>query len=143
MEDLNPTNGEETQVLQPDRAVPKKYIPAILYLAERMASSDRNTVARERSVIDDIAEAVDLKNFRHAKDFKELTEDKACKALEIQLAQRAALVVMALVLKADDKRRPEEHDFFRRVREKLGAPPITVPVDLGAHRSLAFKYLVK
>jgi len=58
------------------------------------------------------------------------------------LLNRAALVVLSLVLKADVQRKPSEHAYFTRIREALGAPPITVPVDVEGHKQLALEYFL-
>lgn len=130
------SNGTTAQI----KAISKRYIPAILYLAERMAASDKDLASKERTVILQLAEAANMKDFRHKKEFSEMDEDKACNTLDIEPARRAALVVLALILKADGQRRPEEHDYFRRVRTKLGADSIKVPVDLEAHKEMATRF---
>ena len=136
--------GESSnKVIEPTRALPSKYLEPIIYLADRMASADRKMVTKERSVIDDLAAAVNKKSFRSDRSFMDLDEDKACSLLDIEAAKRAALVVMTLVLKADSKRVDSEHSYFRKIRVKLGTDPVIVPVDLAAHKSLALKYLVK
>ena len=129
-------------VIEPERALPSKYLEPIMYLADRMATADKKMVTKERSVIDDLAEAVKKKSFRHERSFMDLNEDKACSLLNIEVAKRAALVVMTLVLKADHQRVDAEHAYFRKIRGKLGTDPVIVPVDLAAHKSLAMKYLV-
>ena len=131
----------DSNVIEPARALPSKYLEPIMYLADRMALADRKTVTKERSVIDVLAEAVNKKGFRTERSFMDLDEDKACSKLDVVPAKRAALVVMALVLKSDNERVDAEHEYFHRIRNKLGADPITVPVDLEAHRQLALKYL--
>lgn len=134
--------GSESNIIEPTRALPKKYVEPILYLADRMSSADKHVVVKERSIIEDLAEAANRKNFRSERGFADLSEDKACQMLEIDAAKRGALVVMALVLKADLSRVDSEHEYFRKIRAKLGAQPVTVPVGLEAHKQLALKYLV-
>ena len=134
--------GSESNIIEPTRALPKKYVEPILYLADRMSAADKNIVVKERSIIEDLAEAANKKNFRSERGFTDLTEDKACGMLDIDAAKRGALVVMALVLKADQARVASEHDYFRKIRDKLGAEPVTVPVGLEAHKALALKYLM-
>jgi hypothetical protein len=131
----------ESQIVQPARPLPKKYHEPILYLADRMSESDKNVAVKERSVIEDLAAAVNKGNFRAEKWYREMTEENACGLLDIEAAKRGALVVLALVLKSDQNRLDSEHDFFRKIREMLRTAPVTVPVDLEAHRALAFKYL--
>lgn len=135
--------GESSsKVIEPARALPSKYLEPIMYLADRMATADKKMVTKERSVIDDLAEAIHKKNFRSDRSYMDLNEDKACSLLNIEVAKRAALVVMTLVLKADHKRVDAEHAYFRKIRGKLGTDPVIVPVDLAAHKTLALKYLV-
>lgn len=131
----------ESNVIEPARALPSKYVEPIMYLADRMATADKKVVSKERSIIDVLAEAVNKKGFRNERSFMDLNEDKACAVLDVEPAKRGALVVMALVLKADHQRVDAEHDYFHKIRGKLGSAPITVPVDLEAHKTLALKYL--
>ena len=132
----------ESNIIEPARALPSKYLEPIMYLADRMASADKKMVTKERSVIDVLAEAVNKKGFRRSRSYLDLDEDKACSMLDVAPAKRGALVVMALVLKSDHERLDVEHQYFRKIRDKLGTDPIIVPVDLEAHRQLALKYLV-
>jgi hypothetical protein len=132
----------DSNVIEPTRALAKKYVEPILYLADRMSAADKTIVVKERSIIEDMAEATNKKNFRSERGFADLTEDKACQMLDIDAAKRGALVVMALVLKADQARVDSEHEYFHKIRAKLGAEAVTVPVGLEAHKALALKYLV-
>jgi hypothetical protein len=127
-------------VLRPGRPVSRRTAEPILYLADRMASADQEAVPRELRAVDMVADACGLPTFRHQPWFREMTETAALGRLNTDLAKRAALVTLALVLKSDAKRKPSEHAFFRRIRESLGAPPITVPVDLEEHRRLVLAY---
>ena len=132
-------NLEESGVI-PARPVPKKYIPAILYLAENMSKADKEIASSERVIINELADAAKIKDFRHTKDYQALNESKAIEALEVDLARLATLVVISLVLKSDSKRKHTEHDYFTRIREKMNMAPITVPLGFEAHKSLALKY---
>jgi hypothetical protein len=132
----------KTNVTHPPRPVSRRTAEPILYLAERMASADDEAVPREERVIDQIADAVGMPTFRHQPWFREMTEQAAVQRLNTELAKMATLVVLALILKADVKRKPAEHAYFTHIREALGAPPITVPVDLEEHRRLAMEYFV-
>lgn len=133
--------ASESNVIEPTRALPSKYVEPIMYLADRMASADKKTVSKERSIIDVLAEAVNRTGFRTERTFMELDEDKACSILDVVPAKRCALVVMALVLKSDHQRVDAEHQYFHKIREKLGTDPVVVPLDLEAHKQLALKYL--
>jgi hypothetical protein len=132
----------KTNVVHPPRPVSRRTAEPILYLADRMASADDEAVPRETRMIDMIADAVGMPTFRHQPWFREMTEDAAISRLNTELAKRAALVVLALILKADVKRKPSEHAYFSHIREALGAEPITVPVDLEQHRQLVLEYFV-
>ncbi len=70
-----------------------------------------------------------------------MTEESACRLLDIDAAKRGALVVMALVLKSDKNRLEAEHSFFRKIRKMLGAEPVSVPIDVETHKTLALKYM--
>ncbi len=133
----------ESQVIHPVRALPRKYVEPILYLADRMSEADKKVVVKERSVIEDLADAVGRNGFRTERWYLEMTVDKVCELLDTQAAKRAALVVMALVLKADFKRLDSEHAFFHKIRERLGAEPVTVPVGVEPHKALALRYLTR
>ena len=135
-ENVAPTSG----IFRPPRALSRKTAEPILYLADSMAKADDEVVPRETRIIDLIADAVGLPTFRHQPWFREMTEAAALQRLTTDLAKRATLVVLSLILKADAKRRPAEQAYFSRLREQLGAPPITVPVDLEAHKRLALRY---
>ncbi|MCH9044702.1 MAG: hypothetical protein IIA40_01200 [SAR324 cluster bacterium] len=135
-ENVAPKSG----IFHPPRALSRKTAEPILYLADRMAMADQEAVPREMRMIDLIADAVGLPTFRHQPWFREMTEAAALQRLTTDLAKRATLVVLSLILKADAKRRPAEQAYFSRLREQLGAPPITVPVDLEAHKKLALQY---
>ena len=124
----------------PAKPLSKRYIPAILYLADRMSTADRDVATRERTIINQLAEAANMADYKHRRDFLDLDEDKACNALDIETARYAALVVLALILKADGMRKPEEHDFFRKIRTKLQAESVSVPVEMEAHKAFAIKF---
>ncbi len=135
-ENVAPTSN----IFRPPRALSRKTAEPILYLADSMAKADEEVVPREMRMIDLVADAVGLPTFRHQPWFREMTEAAALHRLNTDLAKRATLVVLSLILKADAKRRPAEQAYFSRLREQLGAPPITVPVDLEAHKRLALQY---
>lgn len=134
-------DGKEGKSLFPQRAIPKKYILPILFLAERMSSSDGNVAAKEKRLIDELADAVGLKNYRYERSFRTLTDESACEMLDLAGTKTAALVVITLVLKSDFDRKDEEHEFFRKIRGLMGSGPVTVPADLEEHKKLALAYL--
>ena len=131
----------KSNVVHPARPLHRKYVEPILYLADRMAESDKELAAAERRMIDFLAEKSKQKDFRRQKWYRELSDKSACDRLDIDAAKLGALVVLTLVLKADVKKKAEEHTYFTRIRTQLGAPPIVVPADLEAHRRLALEYL--
>jgi hypothetical protein len=131
----------KSNVIHPARPLHRKYVEPILYLADRMAESDKELAAAERRTVDYLAENAKAKDFRRQKWYRELSDKSACERLDIDAAKLGALVVLTLVLKADVKKRPEEHTYFTRIRTLLGAPPIVVPVDLESHRKLALAYI--
>ncbi len=135
-------NPKPSGVIHPARPVSRRTAEPILYLADRMAAADQEPVPRELRIVDMVADACGLPTFRHQPWFREMTETAALQRLSTELAQRAALVTLALVLKADVKRKPSEHAYFTHIREALGAPPVTVPVDLEEHRRLVLQYFV-
>ena len=136
-------SADQTNIIHPPRPLAKKYFEAILFLADRMASADKEVVAKENKMIDSLAKAANMENFRTGKGFRELTQKKACEMLDIQAAKRGALVILALVLKADLRRSDEEQDFFSRIRTSLNTDAVTVPVDLETHKKLALEYFTQ
>ena len=132
---------DQSAVVHPARPLSKKYLEPIFYLAEGMAAADKHVVPKENRIIDLMAHAAGLKGFRNSKNYRGLTQQKACDQLDIEAAKRAALVIIALVLKADFNRVHSEHEYFTRIRSALNAGPIVVPVGLDAHRDLALAYL--
>ena len=138
------TNGDsddQSKVVRPARPLSKKFLEPIFYLAEGMAAADKHVVPKEYRMIDVLADAAGLKGFRNSKNYRGLTQQKACDQLDIEVAKRAALVIIALVLKADFNRVHSEHEYFTRIRTALNAGPVVVPVDLDAHRDLALAYI--
>jgi len=134
-------SAPKSGIVVPARKLHTKYIEPILYLADRMARSDKEVAASERHTVDALAAKAGQKGFRTKAWFRDLDDDTACQRLDIDAAKRGCLVVLTLVLKVDLKKRPEEHDYFHKLRVKLGADPIIVPVDLEEHRKLAHKYI--
>jgi len=133
-------DSQSSKIFHPQRPISRRTAEPILFLAERMATIDDDPVPREERVIDMLAEAIGLPTFRREPWFRDMTEDAAVQRISSELAKRATLVVLSLVLKADVKRKPSEHAYFTRMREMLGAEPITVPVDLEDHKKLAMEY---
>ncbi len=131
-----------SEIRHPQRAIPEKYLTSILFLADRMASSDAEVAEQEARMIDQLAKAVNMENFRKAPDYRLMSDRKACENLDAEAAKKAALVVISLVLKADQVRRNEEHEYFREVRSLLDTDPVAVLQDLEAHKALALEYLV-
>ena len=125
----------------PEQPLPRKYLQSILYLADRMAEADGNVMPRERLMIEALAEAADMKDFRSDKSYRQLSDMRACSMLDIEAAKEAALVVLSLVMKADLVQREEEREYFTKIRNILESEPISVPHDLQAHKELALKFL--
>ena len=125
----------------PEQPLPRKYLQSILYLADRMSEADGNVVPLERRMIEALAEAADMKDFRNDNDYRRLSEFKACSMLDIEEAKAAALVVISLVMKSDYINRDEELSFFSKIRGMLKCEPVSVPTDLQAHKELAMKFL--
>jgi hypothetical protein len=125
----------------PEQPLPRKYLQSILYLADRMAEADGNVVAKERRMIESLAEAAHMIDFRNDSSYRQLSDFRACTALDMEEAKSAALVVISLVMKTNTINRDEKLEYFRKVRAMLHCDPITVPTDMLAHKELALKYL--
>jgi len=130
-----------SNVAHPTRALPKKYVEPILYLADRMSESDGKVVPKERKLVEELAKAAKYKEFRHEKWYRDFTDEKACQAINIDSARQGLLVVLSLLLKADENRKETEHAYFTKIRHLVGGDPVTVPKDIEAHRKLALEYL--
>ena len=126
---------------QPQHPLRKDQVLPILFLADRMAKVDGSVVQEEESVIDTLADAAEMTDFREERGYRLFGEDEACNALKAELARTGAMVLMSLVLKGDCERAQPEHEFFTRIRAKLNAEPVTVPIDIEAHKELAFRYI--
>ena len=138
---MSPESTPESNVAHPSRALPKKYVEPILYLADRMSESDGKVVPKERKMVEELAKSAKYKDFRHEKWYRDFTDEKACQAINIDSARHGLLVVLSLLLKADETRKETEHAFFTKIRRLVGGDPVTVPVDLEAHKRLALEYL--
>lgn len=123
------------------RAVSREIAEAILFLADRMAESIRDNVPLSARMVEFLAEAAGMPMFRRQPWYRDMTESAALFRIRTAPAKAATLVVLSLVLKADMKRMKKEHVYFSWVREQIRAAPVTVPVDLEAHKWLALKYL--
>ena len=141
---MNPEETtDQTKIIHPPRPLAKKYFEPILYLADRMASADGEVVAKENKIIDLLAKAANLENFRTGKGYRDLTQKKAYEMLNIEAAKRGALVILALVLKSDQRRSESEQEYFHRIRASLATDAVTVPVDLETHKKLALEYITQ
>ena len=136
-------SAEQTNIIHPPRPLAKKYFEPILYLADRMASADGEVVAKENKMMGTLAQAANMDNFRTGKGFRELTQQKACKLLDIAAAKRGALVILSLMLKSDERRNDSEQEYFHRIRTLLDTDAVTVPVDLETHKKLALEYFTQ
>jgi hypothetical protein len=131
----------------PERAMPPPppepdcFLIAMFYLAEQMAQADGVRAISERQTIDGLASLAGVPEFRRHPWYRALDEDLACAMLRGELLQHTTLVLLSLVLKADGQRLRAEHTYFTRIRKRLGAAPITVPINLDRHRYLALKSL--
>ena len=131
----------ETNIVHPVRPLHNKYVEPILFLADRMSESDGKVIPKERKLVEELARAAKVKDFRHENWYRKLTDEKACQAINIEVARQGLLVVLSLLLKADDERLHQEHTYFSKIRNLVGGDPITVPVDLEAHKQLAKEYV--
>ncbi len=141
-EQIAPVTPEiQSHVVHPARALHRKYVEPILFLAERMASVDNQIAAAERRTVDELAAKAHMPDFRTKVWFREMKDSDACAKLDIDVAKMGALVVLTLVLKSDSKKKAQEFSYFTRIRTRLGAQPIAVPADYHEHMKLALQYL--
>jgi hypothetical protein len=135
-------SGPESKVVHPNRALPRKYVEPILFLADRMSEADGTVLPKERKVVEELAKAANLKDFRHEDWYRKMNEDKACQAINIDSARQGLLVVLSLLLKADESRKDTEHAYFSKIRSLVGGDPVHVPIDFESHKKLALEYIV-
>ncbi len=131
----------DSQIVHPARPLHKKYVEPILYLADRMSESDGKVIPKERKLVEELAKEAKVTGFRHENWYRKLTDEKACQAIDIEVARQGLLVVLSLLLKADEARLDLEHTFFTKIRNLVGGDPITVPIGLEAHTQLAKEYI--
>ena len=136
------TQGVQKHVERPTHPIPRKYVEPILYLAERMGNQDKLVPAPGKRIVDELAEALQMKDFRRQPWFRSFNEARAAELLDLETVKVAALVVLTLVMKQDTTRGDNAKAFFSKTRQALGVEPIAVPADLDAHRDLAFRFLV-
>ncbi|HEX9719786.1 MAG TPA: hypothetical protein VGA59_08645 [Ramlibacter sp.] len=127
---------------RPTHAVPRKYIEPIMYLAERMSMQDKLVPAPGRRVVDQLAEALHMKDFRRQPWFRSMSDQHACELIDLETVKRATLIVIALVMKGDTARGDAAKAYFTRVRELMGVDSIAVPADMDAHMDLTLRHLV-
>lgn len=127
---------------KPTHAVPRKYIEPIMYLAERMSMQDKLVPAPGKRTIDELADALHLKDFRRQPWFRSMNDQRACDDIGLESVKRATLVIMALVMKADTTRGEAAKAYFSKIRGMLGIESISVPADLEEHKDLAMRHLV-
>ena len=128
------TAAEPPRAAVPMPPAPERHLLALLYFCEGMSRSDGRVALEEREMVRMLAQMARLPDYRADPWFQALDEDTACAMLDNDLVRHATLVCMTLVLKADRVRRPEEHAYFTRMRQRLGAEPIRVPINLERHK---------
>jgi hypothetical protein len=124
----------------PGRALPRKYVEPIVYLADRMVGMGQGG-HKERGAFQLLADAAGMRDYARQQWFRELNDQRACQRLDIESAKRGALVVLALLIKSDPHAGETHRAYFTKVRTLLGAEPITVPADVEEHRRLALGFL--
>jgi hypothetical protein len=132
----------QKHIERPSHPVPRKYVEPILYLAERMGNQDKLVPAPGKRIVDELAEALQIKDFRRQPWFRALNEQRAAEMLDLETVKLGTLVVLTLVMKVDTTRGEVAKEYFSKVRQLLGMDPISVPAELATHRDLAFRFLV-
>jgi len=125
----------------PLHALPRKFIEPILYLGDRMVHVG-NGMRQARGILQELAGSAGMEDYPQQHWFRELNDQRACELLDVDTAKRGALVLLALLIKADPSSGEAHRNYFTRVRTKMGAEPVTVPVSLDQHRRLAASYFM-
>ena len=107
-------------------------LQAMLYLADQLAKLEEGGVPREHRVVDRLADALGIPTFRVQPWCRDFTEASALAQLRSPVAKQSVLTVLALVLKTDMAGRPSGRAIFQRIRQSLGAEPVSVPADVSA-----------
>src|SRR5262245_57030374 len=84
----------------PARALPRKYVEPIVYLADRMVGMGQGG-HKESGAFHLLAEAAGMRDYARQQWFRELNDQRACQRLDIDSARRGALVILALLIKTD------------------------------------------
>jgi hypothetical protein len=137
-----PGHAVQKHIERPTHPIPRKYVEPVMYLAERMSMQDKLVPAPGKRMIDQFAEALQIKDFRRQPWFRAMNDQRACELLDLETVKLGTLVVMTLVMKVDTTRGEGAKAYFSKVRQMLGMEPIAVPAELDQHTALAFGYLV-
>jgi hypothetical protein len=132
--------GAHAHANRPSHALPRKYVEPILYLAHRMATLEK--AAGKQSLAQHLATAAGISDYRTQHWFHALNDRRACELLETETAKRAALIVLALISKAEFDSDEPHRAYFSKIRDLFGAEPISIPKDVEEHKRLALAYLV-
>jgi hypothetical protein len=125
----------------PLHALPRKFVEPILYLADRITHVGSG-LREARNLLRELAHSIGMGDYPEQHWFRELNDQRACEMLEVETAKKGALVLLSLLIKCDPKSGEAHRNFFTRLRTKMGADPVTVPVSIDQHRRLAESYLV-
>ncbi|HEX7928541.1 MAG TPA: hypothetical protein VF678_13190 [bacterium] len=125
----------------PLHALPRKFLEPVLYLADRITHVGSG-LREARAMLRDMAQSIGMADYPEQHWFRGLDDQRACELLNVDTAKKGALVLLALLIKCDPKSGEAHRNFFTRVRTKMGAEPVTVPVSIDQHRRLAESYLM-
>ncbi len=92
------SNGK---VERPNHPLPRSYVEPILFLAHEMAKKDRVVPVPDQRMVDRLAKEIGIDAQQMRKWFHGMTDEQAIRKLDLELAKKGALVVLALILKAD------------------------------------------
>jgi hypothetical protein len=96
---------------------------------------------KARAVLQEVAQSAGMSGYTQQHWFRDLTDQRACELLDMETARRGALVLLALLIKSDPNAGEAHRAFFTRVRTRMGADPVSVPVSMEQHRKLAESYV--
>ena len=125
----------------PLHALPRKFIEPILFLGDRLTHVGNRSMRDAKAALVEIARSVGLADYADQRWFRDMSDQRACELLDVDTAKRGALVLLALLIKTDPESGEAHRSFFTRIRTRLNADPVTVPVSLDQHRRLVDSYL--
>lgn len=138
---MTEANTKSTGTFARPQLLPRNFIEPILYLADVLSQIEPRAIARDKRMVDFLADSAGMTTFRHQPWCRNLTMSEAFGKLNDAKAKHAAMLVLTLIMKTDVMERPEARESFTKIRLALGCKPVRVPVALDEHTRLVLGYI--